>query len=325
MRNKATSALFKLYKDLLKEDGYRDLRSRKIEVLEDYITLFNREKSADETLLKVLTTGVGDESQIAPILEKARTNSRSVEKANELETALLTKWRGENLSPMTVWSRLKFSDNVDNALSSGKLGMFSKYIAKYYPNNEKSVLERFTVKYGEDAVAKALVTATNKGTMKDFASKLQTQQLEGWLARQKSAGDVFNLLKIKEDGVLSMKSRKVIVLSKYVNLFNGKNPQDKTQLFSVMKNGFGGDGGLARMVTAARRVGDPEIELTAKQYQKGLFKQWFAGDIKPENVYAKFLNGKEGHMEKAIVAQYKAHYDKQMNPQIYTFNDPRRS
>ncbi|KUF87961.1 Bzip transcription factor [Phytophthora nicotianae] len=102
---------------------------------------------------------------------------------------------------MTVWSRLKFSDNVDNALSSGKLGMFSKYIAKYYPNNVKSVLERFTVKYGEDAVAKALVTATNKGTMKDFASKLQTQQLEGWLARQKSAGDVFNLLKIKEDGV----------------------------------------------------------------------------------------------------------------------------
>ncbi|ETN03974.1 hypothetical protein PPTG_15339 [Phytophthora nicotianae INRA-310] len=200
---------------------------------------------------------------------------------------------------MTVWSRLKFSDNVDNALSSGKLGMFSKYIAKYYPNNVKSVLERFTVKYGEDAVAKALVTATNKGTMKDFASKLQTQQLEG--------------------------CRKVIVLSKYVNLFNGKNPQDKTQLFSVMKNGFGGDGGLARMVTAARRVGDPEIELTAKQYQKGLFKQWFAGDIKPENVYAKFLNGKEGHMEKAIVAQYKAHYDKQMNPQVYTFNDPRRS
>ncbi|KAG3115451.1 hypothetical protein PI124_g8022 [Phytophthora idaei] len=81
--------------------------------------------------------------------------------------------------------------------------MFSKYISKYYPDNEMSVLERFTTKYGEVAVAKALELAKANAATKEFATKLQAQQLEGWLASQKSADDVFKLLKVKEDGTYS--------------------------------------------------------------------------------------------------------------------------
>ncbi|KAF1772575.1 hypothetical protein GQ600_24395 [Phytophthora cactorum] len=168
--------------------------------------MFNREKSADETLVKVLSTGFDGDGNLVALLERAKTNVRLFNKANELETALLTKWRSDNLPLMSVWSRLKFSDNVDEALSSGKLSMFSKYVSSNYPNSEKSVLERFTTKYGEVAVAKALVKAKKNEAMKDFATKLQAWQLEGWLASQKSADDVFTLLKIKEDGIKFMKS-----------------------------------------------------------------------------------------------------------------------
>ncbi|KAG6948031.1 hypothetical protein JG688_00015277, partial [Phytophthora aleatoria] len=171
---KSVDDVFNLLK--LKGDGFKLLHSRKFQVLEDYITMFNREKSADETLVKVLSTGFDGDGNLVALLERAKTNVRLFNKANELETALLTKWRSDNLPMMSVWSRLKFSDKVDEALSSGKLSMFSKYVSSNYPNTKKNE------------------------AMKDFATKLQAWQLEGWLASQKSADDVFNLLKIKEDG-----------------------------------------------------------------------------------------------------------------------------
>ncbi|RAW24397.1 hypothetical protein PC110_g19180 [Phytophthora cactorum] len=227
-----------------------------------------------------------------------------MERANEVETALLAKWRSDNLPLSSVWERLKFNNYADDALSSGKLSMFSKYISKYYPDNEMPVLERFTTKYREVAVAKALELAKANAATKEFATKLQAQQLEGWLANQKSAVDVFKLLKVKEDGTLFMFSPKLEILTEYIKLFNSnKNPQDQAYMIRVVSNGFGGDGDL----------------------HNTLFKVWFRSKIEPRNIYPKFLNAEEGDLEKKIVTQYAEYYDAKTIPQVYTFNQPRRS
>ncbi|KAG2810752.1 hypothetical protein PC129_g17454 [Phytophthora cactorum] len=249
----------------------------------------------------------GDESKLIRLIEKAKKNPRSMERANEVETALLAKWRSDNLPLSSVWERLKFNNYADDALSSGKLSMFSKYISKYYPDNEMPVLERFTTKYREVAVAKALELAKANAATKEFATKLQAQQLEGWLANQKSAVDVFKLLKVKEDGTLFMFSPKLEILTEYIKLFNSnKNPQDQAYMI---------------------RVGSPYplIAATADQYQNTLFKVWFRSKIEPRNIYPKFLNAEEGDLEKKIVTQYAEYYDAKTIPQVYTFNQPRRS
>ncbi|KAG3158177.1 hypothetical protein PI126_g7977 [Phytophthora idaei] len=313
---KSVDDVFNLLK--LKDDGFKLLHNRKFQVLEDYITMFNREKSADETLVKVLATGFDGDGNLVALLERAKTSVRSFNKANELETALLTKWRSDNLPLMSVWSQLKFSDDVDEALSSGKLSMFSKYVSSNYPNSEKSVLEQFTTKYGEVAVAKALVKAKKNVAMKDFATKLQAWQLEGWLASQKSADDVFNLLKIEEDGIEFMKNRNFDILGEYIKLFNSnKSPTEQTNMFRVVRNGFGGDGVLARMVTTAMKTRDRTIIATATEFEEALFQRWSRSNIKPEDVYTKILDSKEGNLEKAIVARYTEYYD-ELNPQVYT-------
>ncbi|KAG6948032.1 hypothetical protein JG688_00015276 [Phytophthora aleatoria] len=95
-------------------------------------------------------------------------------------------------------------------------------------------------------------------------------------------------------------------------------------MFRVVRNGFGGDGVLARMVTTAMKTRDRTIIATATEFEEALFQRWSRSNIKPEDVYTKILDSKEGNLEKAIVARYTEYYD-ELNPQVYTFNIPRRS
>ncbi|EEY63408.1 RXLR effector family, putative [Phytophthora infestans T30-4] len=308
-QGRSVDDVFNLLK--LNDDGLNVLRSRKFEVLEDYVTKLNHGQSVDETLVKVLTKHMDGEDNLVRLLDQAKWSTRSLDKANHLETALLTKWQNEKLLPMSVWSRLKFSDNVDDALDSRKLNMFSNYISKYFPDNEMSVLERFTAKYGEVSAAKALITAKRKTATQEFATKLQAQQLEGWMA------------KIKDDGVKAMKSRKLDVLSEYITLSNAnKRPQDKTHLFRVVRKGFG-DGDLARVLATAQATTDPQVIANANKYQNQLFKRWFQGSVEPKDVYTTFLSGKTGGLETVIATRYADFYHKRQ-PKVHIFNDPRR-
>ncbi|ETM56639.1 hypothetical protein L914_00421, partial [Phytophthora nicotianae] len=118
---KSGGDIFSLLK--LKDDG--NIGSQKLQVLEDYLTIVNTKKSTDETLLNVLTKGFGGESNLVPLLAKAGIDPLMVDKSKKLEAALLTKWRDDNVPRLTVWVRLKFDDNLDEALSSGKMGIFS--------------------------------------------------------------------------------------------------------------------------------------------------------------------------------------------------------
>ncbi|KUF76823.1 hypothetical protein AM587_10006509 [Phytophthora nicotianae] len=308
---KSGGDIFSLLK--LKDDG--NIGSQKLQVLEDYLTIVNTKKSTDETLLNVLTKGFGGESNLVPLLAKAGIDPLMVDKSKKLEAALLTKWRDDNVPRLTVWVRLKFDDNLDEALSSGKM------------DHEISEIKKITAKYGEFAVAKALASAKDDQLMKDLAMKLQSLQLESWLANRKSAANVFTLLQIKHDGG-SMKTWKMETLREYIQLFNSKTPQDKTKMFDVLRNGFGdGDGALARVVTKALTLADsPQM---AAQYQSALFRRWVRSEIEPRSIYARFLNVDEASanfLERSIVAQYKAYYDDVKNPpQAVTFHDPRRS
>ncbi|KUF89900.1 hypothetical protein AM588_10003287 [Phytophthora nicotianae] len=308
---KSVDDVFNLLK--LKEDGYKLLHSRKLRALEDYITLYNREKSTDETLVKVLATGFGGDGNLVALLEQAKKHVRSVYKASSLDAALQTKWQSEKLPPMNVWSRLQFSDDVNEAISSGKLDMYYKYISENYRKSRGSVLERYIAKYGEVEVAKALVTAKGNDATRKLATRLQKQQLEGWLATKKFPDDVFVLLKIKDDGILFTRSRKLKTLTTYIKMYNThKKTQDQADIFRVVINGFGGDAAFARVVVKGVTMPDsPEMFRTAQNYEDALFKGWRQSQIEPKDVITKVFNKENGaasSLETEIAARYSEFY-----------------
>ncbi|KAF4138878.1 hypothetical protein GN958_ATG11835 [Phytophthora infestans] len=106
--------VFRLLK--LHTDGYSALGSPKLEALDYYMKMFNREKSGQETLLQVLTNGFDGEHNLAKLLIRAKKDPRTSELANAMENALLNKWLSSKSRPVDVLKMLKLNEYMDEAL-----------------------------------------------------------------------------------------------------------------------------------------------------------------------------------------------------------------
>ncbi|KAI9992036.1 hypothetical protein PInf_017416 [Phytophthora infestans] len=206
---KFVDTVFSLLK--LREDGHMALTSRKLEVLDDYIVKINSEKNGQETLLKTLTKEFGGESNLRRILDGAQYNAFTHAKAVELKK--LKQWQGENLDPASVMKLLNLDNDVGKALKSTELRRLDEYIINFNlknGNNQATLLGTLTKKYGDSDVAKAIVSAVKDDNM--LAKRLQNQQLEGWLKKDMSVDQVFNVLDLKSAGIGAVISRNVDTL-----------------------------------------------------------------------------------------------------------------
>ncbi|KAK1941071.1 hypothetical protein P3T76_007777 [Phytophthora citrophthora] len=134
-------------------------RSKSLGMLEDFIKKYNSANHADESLLKTLTKVYGGESELL--------NPQSAKKSANIEDQLVSKWRSEKIPELSLMSNLKFSDDINTALSSGKVEVFYKYSA-----SKTSVLKRLNDKYGQGEVAAALARAKKYPSTKEIATAL---------------------------------------------------------------------------------------------------------------------------------------------------------
>ncbi|POM76654.1 RxLR effector family [Phytophthora palmivora] len=186
---------------------------------------------------------------IVPGTQPFTTEQNTASTKNSLRTHTTTNGNVANLlgkekSALDVLDKLELNTGVIAALANPKLKILDRYVNMLnnkYPEKQVSLLGILTARYDEIDLAVALALAKYFENSKPIAMKLQRQQLQGWLNAQKSVDDVFSLLKIKEDGVRSMLNRKLETMDEYIKLFNSKNPQQKTDLLTVIKDGFGGE------------------------------------------------------------------------------------
>ncbi|KAG3148608.1 hypothetical protein PC128_g23557 [Phytophthora cactorum] len=174
-------------------------------------------------------------------------------------------------SAADAFAKLKLNQGAYNALESPNLKTMSNYVDmvnKKYPDRQVSLLELLTKKYGEVLVAKVLVSVKKTGRWKEIATKLQTQQLEGWMNNQKSVNDVFSILRITDERTFFPISRQVDTLDEYIKFFNAKNPQQKTDLSRALRDGFGGEEKFAILVSTAKD--QPDTAMLAQNYQTTL-------------------------------------------------------
>ncbi|KAG1694248.1 hypothetical protein DVH05_021905, partial [Phytophthora capsici] len=252
-------------------------RSKALDVLEDFIKKYNTARNGDESLLKTLTTIYGGESELVKMIAKARIagrppygmNPASIEKANDIESQLISKWKSQNLPDFSVMSKLKFSDDINEALSTGKVRVLFKY-----SDSKTSAFKHLSAKYGESEVAIAFAKAKG-GLYGDVAAALYKRQMNGWLSNGDSAEKVFSILKFKETDDFIYK---LDALEEYVKLLKTKNPDDVTDIFNVLKKGFGAD--EDKLAAALFRPYASEVT----GYQKSLFQDWVARDLDPMSV-----------------------------------------
>ncbi|GMF23982.1 unnamed protein product [Phytophthora lilii] len=299
----------------LKDDGDRVFGSRKLELLEDYITLFNTRNNAHETLLQAFTTGLGGEATLAKLLVRAKADAFSVEKASELQRAQFSQWLANDVQPKSVLLMLKGDDAVTDITTY--LRTLNRYVEEYNTKNptaQVSLLRTLSGQYGEANVAKALVAAKqNRGT-RTIAMKLETELLTGWLESGKSVDDVFKRLKLFYDGRLVLTSRKLEVLESYIKLFNHEKSGEATLLKTLIK-GFNGDANLATILLHAKDNRHSAVKATA--LQKEQFDRWVEKGIDPVNGVLRRVfkvdDNAATDSQKLVASQYKEFFHREIN------------
>ncbi|ETK88317.1 hypothetical protein L915_07416 [Phytophthora nicotianae] len=180
------------------------------------------------------------------------------------------------------------------ALKNSKLEVLKNYIErlnKKNPDKTISLVGTLSARYGDDEVARAIVSAARRTDsaphVKELATQLRSQQLRAWLDNGKSVDDVFKLLKLGDDGYEPLTSRKLIVLDDYIVEFNRANPGHKTTLLKTLTTGFGGESHLVTLLAAAKH--DVRTKAKATELENGLLRQWQRENLDPASVM-KLLN-----------------------------------
>ncbi|KAG2786267.1 hypothetical protein JG687_00006658 [Phytophthora cactorum] len=155
------------------------------------------------------------------LLRASETNDKNNE--DRVMNAAIEKLTGEQPAD-EILKMLKLENGMTRALASPNLKLMKNYVQELNTinrNNKLSVIGIFTTHYGDDAVAKALVTMQSKVKTEEAANtikQLRSDQLSAWLNSGKSVDDVFTLLKLHKNGHPALASPKMEVLDGYMKL-----------------------------------------------------------------------------------------------------------
>uniref|UniRef100_H3GPJ5 RxLR effector protein n=1 Tax=Phytophthora ramorum TaxID=164328 RepID=H3GPJ5_PHYRM len=128
--------------------------------------------------------------------------------ASPATTEKLQTWLSNGKSIDDVFIGLQLTKAGDTLLDNLQFTTWLVYVDDFTANNPgktTSAIATLTTHYGDEAVAKILDAAKKVAGTKEVATKLETAQMQTWLASGKTADRVFKLLKLDKagDGILS--------------------------------------------------------------------------------------------------------------------------
>ncbi|OWZ08236.1 RxLR effector protein [Phytophthora megakarya] len=231
----------------------------------------------DDALAKIIPTH---------ILATAKTIDSTKAMATKLEGLQIMNWINAKNSADDVFKMLKLDQAGDKLFESPPFITWATFVAK---QNSKDpgveMFSTFTKHYSDDALAKImpahiLARAKTIGSTRAMATKLEgLQQIPSWISAEKSADDVFKLLKLDQTGDKLFESPLLSVWTTFVAKINRENPDEVVikQLVDTFD-----DVPLARMISVATKV-DTTKDL-AGQLRTAQFNQWRSKRKTPQEV-----------------------------------------
>ncbi|POM58486.1 Secreted RxLR effector peptide protein, partial [Phytophthora palmivora] len=197
---------------------------------------------------------------------------------------LAKKFVGMNKYEAQTAAKLKLG-NVMDTLTTSRLTKLTADVQKINTNNlikKVSVIGILTARYGDDGLAKALVTAKKEAGDPVLALQIQAlrkDQMTRWLKGGNSVDDVFNLLKIRDDGYHMIANGKLEVLDDYIKLVNPPK-YDQTSLTKTLIKTYGSEDRVLMLLTSAKANGH-----TADLLENSLLSKWAGEGQLPANVF----------------------------------------
>ncbi|POM72756.1 Avirulence protein (Avh) [Phytophthora palmivora] len=166
-----------------------------------------------------------------------------------------TKLHDENAG-IKLLKKFDFGDDIAAALKSSKLSSAIKTYNEKHTSKKVTLLGTLTVKFGDEDVAKALVTAQkdkNNPSLAELATTLRAEQF----------------------------STCYEVLNDYIKFYNREKSEHKT-LLNTFTTAFGGEGNVVSIIAAAKS--DPFFGPRARKIESDLLEKWSRDKNHPERI-----------------------------------------
>nr|QMU24901.1 PaRXLR77 [Phytophthora agathidicida] len=266
-----------------------------VEDTESAATRFSpRSVASSQTINRFLRTQQLDEDE-----EEERAFTFKVPGAETISKLMdkpkLASWLKSEQTADDVFMNLKLYKAGDKIFDNPKFLAWAKYVDQYnskFTGKQTSMLPMLRKAFGTDeALAKALQTATKVESTKAVATKLQTEQLKGWMERGYSTDTMFQFLKLDkfEDNLLG--SPGLAVWTRYADEFN---PGTKTTLFDTLDKFYRDKEQLSKLITFGTKF--ESTKKLATDLQKELqLKAWLRNLESPQDIF-KVLHLDKGNM-----------------------------
>ncbi|KAL4114314.1 hypothetical protein PRIC2_014637 [Phytophthora ramorum] len=235
-----------------------------------------------------------DDDILFKMLDAAKKSDETKSIATKLEAQQLQGWLKSGNTPDSAFVHMGLGDVGDNVLASPLFSTWVKYLDDFnaqYSAKETTVLHVLTKRFKDERLAKIIAFGKTLDSTKAAATKLETQQLQGWLRSGKAPDSAFVQLGLGEVGVRMMTSPLFSTWVKYLDDFNAQYPAEKTTLFRVLARGYE-DEALIKIIAFGKTSASAKISATKLETQQ--LQGWLRSGKTPDSAFVQLGLGKVG-------------------------------
>ncbi|KAG7377373.1 hypothetical protein PHYPSEUDO_011752 [Phytophthora pseudosyringae] len=220
-------------------------------MLGTWISYVNKRASENpyELLLSKLRKSY-DEAGLAKMLIAAKETTSTAPVARRVEGRQLQNWLSGGKTADDVFKVLRLDiEKGDDLLKNPALTTWFSYVRMQNHDPDKLLILKLKTRYSDETLAKMFIAARTNSNTKISVGRLEEALLASWIRGDKTADDMFNVLKLNKDGTL-FESPTLGTWVSYVTKLDKENPDEVMLL--VMKKHYG-DAKLEKMFDQAKK------------------------------------------------------------------------
>nr|ANW82094.1 suppressor of RNA silencing [Phytophthora infestans] len=240
-------------------------------------------KSFPTPMMSALAKGY-DGDALAKLLIAAEKIPTSNTLATKLQTGQIQRWLDDKDQPGKIFKALLLDDMADDILTSPLFNTWTRYLDEFnkkFPDEKVSMTDTFRTSLDDETLKSLLITAKELPDMKTLSTKLQTVQIERWLASKTSPEDAFAVLALNKAGGNVLSKPLLNTWAAYLESFNAKFPRSRVPMIDTFREFFG-DKALLTTLAAAKEV--ESTKKVATSLQDSLLSKWVLAKKPPSGV-----------------------------------------
>ncbi|KAF4139258.1 hypothetical protein GN958_ATG11618 [Phytophthora infestans] len=235
----------------------------------------------------------------------------------------LRHWVNKGKSKNAVFIRLKLDQAGDNLLSNPQFVTWVAYADDFnakFSEKATPLLSTLKAQYRDEVLSEILIAGKKVPSTEKLASRLQAEQLEGWVIAKLPKGEVFKLLKLNDKLETFLTNPQLSTWVEYMEKFVKKYPDEKTPMIKELTKSYGNemlarmlatadsyvkdcpDGGLeSQIIEAALKADNPPA--FAKILQAEQSKRWLDGEKSVDDIFTLLRLNKAGKNTENLLAR----------------------